>query len=703
MMAEIKKLLHEKVIFILLIIVSISAVVSSMSYTCIQQFTSKQDERYYQEILHTYEGKMVESDFVQLQKQYNTLKKAENKRLEIYEQLNTASSDNKSLQKELESVTAILQKEEAYHTIKLQAEYVKQDLKHRSMMNPVGWKEILTIENMDIFLVLALLLINIPLFTIEFETDMHPLVISTCKGKTKQFISKCKAGLLLSGILIFLFLMIRDLPFFFRYDVSNSNALIQSIQTFENAPYYITCIEMFLYTRGIQFLGYLGFCMLLWVISIKGKQFFFTFCIGLGSMLILYLFIPAPYIYYLPTPVLLILASGLFRGDEVLLLNRGTENEIPVESYTEIHHALAFFMLVLFLALVFFLLRNAYRNYGNFKHRKRTWRYVSIVLLSVWLSGCDMQTALDTMQDTSLHSNMVKNRDKIYMFDHTHNEILEYDTEKKTIEKAIHSIDYDKKEFHSNLVSVNTHICYLASRGKIDCYDIEHHTIQTLRQPQDTLEKKYLFGLIKKYDYTIEDVQIGGDMIDGFFIDEGNLYMIQEHEVIKQNMTSKKEAETMLSNFGYNAIYMDGSLYYISDVEALNVYDLHAKKQKVLDGHAIDQLEMYDGELYYTYRGQDGIYTFDGKEKRKYAIENDRIYAANHEYLYLQKENGKFYLYDKITGKTASIPYEDIVEIISTDKDLLVVREISGENTYYSYSYTFENGLPVHMKKDSLN
>lgn len=690
MIAELKKIFNQKATIILIFVLCIFNCIASANINVVQQFSNKDSESYYLEYLDIYHGKLDDNKYESIISMNEKMNKAEDKRIQLYDFITQnpqiSNQDVLNIKKQLTNISNLLKKEEAFNKIKTQVDYVNLNRKERQIIDPLGWKKILQVDSVNYFLIIALLLLNISLFTVEYENDMLNLSISTKKGKKKQFKNKCLTGFVLSLIISMIFLLCQDLSYFFNYNFSDLMIGMKSIPTFVNAPFNIPCLVALIIIRIIMLIGYVSFAVTIWLLATLFKKFYSTFFFTLAIFCLIEILVKSPFIYYLPTPVGLMKGSGYLRGNEQIILNQGSDFEFRINSFSEVNIKLCIMFMTVFFVFLMILLRKNYIKYNNLNLIKISRKSIVLLILVFICSGCTKNINFNIGNKD--FSRTIDACDKGFVFINN-GQISYYDgTEIKDI---IKDIKFDENKQYKEVLSIDNNICYMYENRKteegfsIDCYDVEKREINTIYTNKKAYDNEFFFNLIKKYNVDIEDAFQVNDA-NYFFIKDNDLYLINlENNLIKVELNKVNKSETLLSDYLMNPILINDNFYYIANDFDLIKFNINNKSKTVIDTNLVSDLIFYDDVLYFNYYNKDGVFKYENNKIVKIINGRYDLFSANQQYVYLNDENGNVQYYDIINNKMTKTDLYDVVDI-SNIEDYLIVEQII-DNEYQMHRY----------------
>lgn len=704
MMYEIRKICKQKLMMILLVLMFIVMLMQSITFQPIHRFTQSSSQEIYEEQLAIYRGKLTEGKKNQFYQEYEKVAELKTKRDDLYDIIHQSKelsdASVKELKQNLEQINSGLLKMEAYQTLKDEIDYVKENPKEREVIDPIGWKSIMQDDGISYPLIICLLLINITLFTMEYENEMHSLTISTKKGKKYTFRSKCYAGLLCSFVCVLIALFLHDIPYFLHYDLSDIFAPIHSVPAFEYMSLNICCIQMLLFIQLIKVIGYLSFSVLIWIISICLKKFISVFSILLSMILLMDFCVSSPYLHYVPFSLSFMKATGFFRGNEQIILNKGSDGEFMIQTYVGGNKMIEIFMAIIWLFAILYALYKVYRQFCNIHKKTKFKARVMTLFIICLLTGCSNKISIKDTTKMDVNNTFLPYQDGVLFIDR--NKMKYINLKNKEVEEFIKDISPQVFEGQKEKMIVQENsICYMnqqnssSSQGyDVDCYDINKHKVDTIYTSRKDYQSEMLFGLIKQYHVGLEDAPSLTDM-KGIFIYHDHLYYFDEEKhLMNVDINDTKNINVVLSDYSSNGILDGNDFYYISTTLDLKKYDLSKRKSKTISKDFVSQVSQYDDILYFNTLNKKGVFAYQNGKQDHIINDNVHILTVNDSYIYTQDVEGTCVIYDRITYqqvKTVSIPL-DVIQGIN-DK-VLTSETVEGVQSIYQY-----DGLLEHKTK----
>lgn len=698
MIIELKKIIANKLVLVLITLLLAVQVLLICSFQKVEIFESEEDKIIYETLLEQYQGKLTAKNYTDFQELSSRIMNAQKERLDIYNQLRSGSSeqDSAKTKERLRECKKILEQENAVAHLTSQVNYAYEDLGNRSVLNPFGFRYLLQDSAVSIPLMLTIILINTVLFTQEYDSDMQLLAITTKNGKRRQFLQKCRAGLLFSTVITLIFMLLQDIPYFLSYDMSGYSASMQSIQEFSQAPFALSLLQAYLCTRAIRLLGYLLLAALTWAASVFVKKFFPVF-FTMSALSLLLLAIPLDYIFYVPLPMSAIRASGFLRGPENIILNRGKPNENLLPGFFGGNKTLQYTMLAACIFLTLILVRIAYQRYGNLSRKNLTYqkssaKCISLLLITaVFLTGCKIssKTSYPNEASASFTSRFSDYADGILFY---HNEEFRFLNSAETnllplppeIGEQLGEFPPPYKIIGEKLYLMIPNADNITEGFRLYCYDLKTKNSTILYETEPLLREEQLFGLIKE-EYLSLDSAITSFLPTDFFFYQGDLYYLGSGDGTLWKKDASGNTMAVLQADAPGNIFPDGEyVYYVTIDLSLARYHLDTGKTELLSEELVHEMQGNTKNIFFTIYHADGLFSYENGSVTKVADGSWKLLASTDGYCYLSDENQNLYIYEENTGQLTKSSLSGSIYLYPANTQIIVVEvDSSGKETYY--------------------
>lgn len=245
------------------------------------------------------------------------------------------------------------------------------------LLNPNGWITLLGQEHLDWVLPILVILLVSPLFSVEYESEMH-LILKTSKyGRTRLFVEKMLVIIGTSIVVTAIDCSIEFLIVQWRDGLSCLEAPIQSIRVFQDSPYDITLMETFFLQFLMKLYGCLYVSAILVFLSVICKATTVTLFAGSMITLLPYFLLERIQLYQLPVPTGFFIPAGFYAG-----IDMQQKNLVTVEPKAFV------IMMIITVVILFVLILLAHNWYKKEVWKKRTW----IVIITVGVIGLGLFT-----------------------------------------------------------------------------------------------------------------------------------------------------------------------------------------------------------------------------------------------------------------------------------------------------------------------
>ena len=220
-----------------------------------------ENEKYYNEYLKKYEGKITDAKQKQIEKEYKRIN----------------SSGNELLASE--------QKNKAFQVIYDQYTYQKEK-GSGYILETRGWQSILEHDSLDFSFIICIIIVMTALWGNEYETQMDRMLRSCKKGKYQTPFAKVVLGGILSVILSAIFQLIQMIYLVGSVGLSHGNYSIQSLKFFQHSSYHITLKSAVAMVFIIRLIGAILLAFMTMLINIWIKRKTVSMIISMAAIIL---------------------------------------------------------------------------------------------------------------------------------------------------------------------------------------------------------------------------------------------------------------------------------------------------------------------------------------------------------------------------------------------------------------------------------
>ena len=280
-----KSFIKQKIwIFIMILLVIRMVSVCITGYD--SHYMIDENEKYYNEYLKKYEGKITDAKQKQIEKEYKKIN----------------SSSNELLASE--------QKNKAFQVIYDQFIYEKEK-GSGYILETRGWQSILEHDSLDFSLIICIIIVMTALWGNEYETQMDRMLRSCKKGKYQTPFAKVVLGDILSVVLSAIFQFIQIIYMAGSVGLPHGNYPVQSLKFFQNSSYHITLKSAVVMVFIIRLIGAALLAFMTMLINIWIKRKTISMIISMAAIVLTsIIFRSGSMIYELPLPLGPLKAAG---------------------------------------------------------------------------------------------------------------------------------------------------------------------------------------------------------------------------------------------------------------------------------------------------------------------------------------------------------------------------------------------------------
>jgi hypothetical protein len=278
--------------------------------------------------------------------------------------------------KEYSEITA---RSQAFGTVFNKYLYVKENYENRYFIYENGWSLLLTRANTQLFMFFALIILLVPIFCSEYETEVDKILITTKLGREKLCLVKITLGVGIALIFALFGIFADFISAVTRYGLPHGDFPLQSISFFGNSGFGISIFSTFLLGSFSRVLGSVLIAVLIVFLSVLTRKTISVLLVVCSVFLIpIFAPVPSDLIQRIPLP------RAFFTPQNFLISGQKPEEVLFM-----------FAGVVVFLCLCIFITFKKYLNKIIIISRKRLKpaSLAAIILSLILLSGCSSETS----------------------------------------------------------------------------------------------------------------------------------------------------------------------------------------------------------------------------------------------------------------------------------------------------------------------
>ena len=535
-----------------------------------------------------------------------------------YNRLNEAAKDINDLEdcyeqgyitkeiylQQLNGISEIKKEQETIRLFYNKYQYALENPKERYIVDEHGWEELLTKERIDYLLVVLLFLITVPVFCMEYETEMNYLHLCSKNGRTKLTVIKIILLLVVSGILSFIFNLIEFLLYKHAYGMNFGYAPIQSLSFFKESHYTLTFLQVWKLIMVSRILGTVFLSLMIMAVSVIVRK-------NLLSIIVNALLVIIPVIlsdnaklkYLLPLPTGLLYGTGYFFPDIYdyqfveQKVEMGVEKYVSFSSFTR--HRL-YLLLILFVTVMCVLMGVIVWKYTGLKllniKRKNVAVFLVFCMTTVGMYGC---SDVDDRISEEFYKNSYSTSASItqqYYFYVDGSKIIGQDMETGESFSVIRDVFEQQSSDSGYMISIFTTDKYLyyAKDGE--------NRIQIFRVDLTDFSEKCLYN--KSYDFSA-----GERFWDLIFVSKENFFVHDSVSGCYFYISRRSGKWSSLGNVGFLTLGEYGDkVYFVNSNSQLVEYQINTGEEAVYSEinlrspYSVKSSSYYifDGYCYYT-------------------------------------------------------------------------------------------------------
>ena len=541
-----KSFIKQKIWIFIMILLAVR-----MVSVCITGYDSHymidENEKYYNEYLKKYEGKITDAKQKQIEKEYKKIN----------------SSSNELLASE--------QKNKAFQVIYDQFIYEKEK-GSGYILETRGWQSILEHDSLDFSLIICIIIVMTALWGNEYETQMDRMLRSCKKGKYQTPFAKVVLGDILSVVLSAIFQFIQIIYMAGSVGLPHGNYPVQSLKFFQNSSYHITLKSAVVMVFIIRLIGAALLAFMTMLINIWIKRKTVSMIISMSAIILTsIIFRSGSAIYRLPLPLGPLKAAGYLWPSQFdsqyvgsKLVKVCTFKEIPHGSFIAVNAMFLGEMIILGVLCVIFFSKWRIKKIHTYKKMIRimTLCFIASILFA---TGCSKSTNHNevSISKEDTQEKTVWNGKKIEIDDENNNVIYTDESGKK--ENLIRDVFPSKLTIQKIFIYGND--CYYLSENdesngicvrKINLKNLD----DTLVYDSTDENIENYFGMIqkqKKYEEYFNDAED----TKWFFVADGYIYWKKKYYIAQVDIKSGKKKIIAEGVSDDKIIYTKGILRYV--------------------------------------------------------------------------------------------------------------------------------------------
>lgn len=495
-------------------------------------------------------------------------------------------------------------------------------------------------NSVDFVLLIFVLLLPIMVYYQEDKTKVALIIKSNNSGSKRTAYTKMLLIVFSVTTACLLFFSLDYLYCLMTLQKGEMMAPLQSLRFFSDSRYNITIAEAFWGISAIKLLGYLFLALLCGAIVVKAKKQIPPILLLLGIYVIEPFALSNKNIIYF-TPFSLIKATGFFRGNEQIIVNKGLTTQTTVQDFTMITSAQMLTIIVVSLAVICISALICYKAYCT---RRKHFKMSMLLCISLCLlSGCSLQNNPQDNNTVNLNnSDVLTQNDTAYFFQEK-SSIQMVDKATGTQENILRTPFLSEEANIKAISCTNEYLYYLISTNlSNDIYQINLEDFgQEVVFSQQLSSVDSFLGLSQK------SISFGIRDIKKMFIYGDDLYFLTNNtDGLYCYSILGKSIEKIISDdvFNNNLSVISKKIYYINSMLELKCYDMQSGKEEVISDIPCRSLYVYDEDVFVS--GSKGIFSVDtgpGMTKKLSDIPSNNI-AFDGENLFYTDPKGSLIL-----------------------------------------------------------
>jgi len=617
---ELKKMLiyHKGLLYIILFFM-----ISMLSHAWFDEPPDPDTETYealYMHYLSQLKGKLTPDKERELEEEAQRMTAAEVSLRQLTDRYYAGKIGEVEYQEAADELEHILRYDKGLELIYEQYTYIRENLENRYFLDRNGWDALLSNDRLDILYVLLLMLIITPVFCIEHESRMQPLILTMKRGSRNAAAIKMFLVAIVVAVISLLHSCWMYGFFAWKYGLQDGHFPLQSLSYYATSPKDVALQDAFAWIAAGRLFGSLCFAVLIMFVSVCVNRYALTLFISSAIILLPYYGLPMESTkYMIPGPLAFLISTGFFRGNEYMRDPFSDQLELVFQEVSPSSLAIMFGVtLVLSIGMIAWIMRRNTNNWetGRTGHRvsgRRILRSLfNLIIASCILSGCTSDASEETRGVFNYSSRQSYDNERYHFY------IDQSNPEQVQIMYRDRSTGQTHKLIRNPLTALSRVESVLYGKGDLIYYlkyDLDKSGVRELVDRFSVIEvdtRTFSENIIyeKKLD-TNREAMLGlwetNDQetrafhtISAFFLDERYLYLISGDEIKQVDLTFDR-IETIVRMPVIRSVAFDGrTIYYTNERSEIVAYDTKTRTSAVIPGIATHTFVLTDSELYYV-------------------------------------------------------------------------------------------------------
>lgn len=525
--------------------------------------------KYYMDL---YGGKLTGKTEEALKSEYRVMNSARSILRDLQQDYQNGNLTESEYREKSDGFYEKLKNRSVFNIVYNQYYYAKEDPANRYLLDVRGWDTLLSGEGTDIALMLCILILSVPVFGNEYETEMDYLLLSSRRGKYRAAAVKLFLSMFVGAMFSCFFTLIEYMYLAFSVGLPSGSFPLKSLEYFQTSPYTISLNGAFILVLLLRAGGAVLFAEIISLVSILSKKSIVALFIS-SSLVVFPYFLQDSIKYYLPLP------SGLLSGTGYLW---GTSYTVAYNEQWEMVKKIRFhginiknFRLIMaaFVLEAVLLFGYCMKKYSRFSIRRRFGKKAAVSVLGVFilcisamgLTGCGKKDGGDELFTFNVTKGMTYGETSGYAvsLDATASRITAVN--EKTGEEIVLTRNPFGAEGRIPSIFVRDGFCYylMQEEGGFRIFRIGMNRFDEKLVYNNVKENQAdFFGLLKRdtdldvfKNYNVHSFFLNGDYI--YYINyDGELIRIDRERGRESVVT--RDVQT-----GYSVSYYNGDIYYV--------------------------------------------------------------------------------------------------------------------------------------------
>lgn len=603
----------------------------------------------YESYLSQVEGPLTQENREALEAEMERLGNAEMQMSQLKRDYYAGNVTEEEYRSQFDLLLADTEKYPGFAKLYTQYIYVREN-ENRSFLYTGGWEVLLTDQEPDYLLLLALIVLLTPIFCEEYASGMHQILLTQKKSARHMVLSKVSMALILTAVLTAA-LQLMDLCYCaVAYGLPHWDYSLPSLRSFGGAVKELTLGQAFWLQFALKELGYLYCAVLILLLSVLLKKFALTLMAGIAVLPLPFLTVDSNAVFLnIPGPWALTLGSIYLNGSKTSVDSATGETVYLTKELTMAELGIFTAVVAAILALMIYIIHRRNMN----RHTKLCCKRGALALCAAMLvlTGCGTGEETEKVCYNSSASDRCETEDYVivggflesWMIDKETGEATAFPLDAatgQTVSPAAYFFARDNRIYYLKTTTWNPYAGWDSISEFSVLAELDTQTLQETVAYQWNQDTDWFFGLLDRVN-----TEANPTMVGTFFIHGNYLYYDDRSGagLCRMNMTTGNYETMDIDQNSQNLAYDGENIYYADSYNRLTIHNLNTGEIAALDEVIVsDFLLTPEGIYFLNRRDNDTLYYWDSENECIRKLDDTPASAIywDESYLWIEDPNG---------------------------------------------------------------